>query len=111
MNPTDHLRLIEEHAAKLAKPYRDAKPGEVGFLMRKSLAKGDSLTIAEVTVIFCSPDELADVLAGNAADPGAQAVIEDLRSRRLFIPGMVPVVVVSDSSVSLSMVTPSAFDV
>ena len=110
MNPTAHHRLVQENAAKLTKPYRDAKPGQVGLLMRKALAKGDSLTIAEVTIIFCSPEELADVLAGNAADPGAQGVIDDLRSGRGFIPGMVPIVVVSDSSVSLSMFPPSTFD-
>jgi hypothetical protein len=63
-----------------------------------------------VTFNFLPRDVVADALE-HADAQGAKSVIDDLRSGRVFTPGMIPVVVVFDSRVSLSLVSPSMFDV
>jgi hypothetical protein len=110
MNFQDHLDIINNHASELAEAFRGAKPGDVGVVTKTGMSQGSGVSFAEVTFSCLPRDVVADTLENVDAN-GAKLVIDDLRSGRVFTPGMIPVVVVFDSRVSLSLVSPSMFNV
>lgn len=106
----EHHPLMLNIAPRLLRDYATAETDAVLFIFREEGTQ-------EVTAGFESLDGTLKLLAGFAAvtheTPDGSTIFEgvaaDLRARRNFQPGHVPVVVFAGGRVSLTIVDPKAF--